>query len=80
MSDADRAAAPAEPPKLFIVYDERAMSMNTDDAVVICTAKTQREAESDVDSMFPSGVIFSYDTKGDKLLNEQYEPHSRRGW
>lgn len=57
------------PGRLFIIYDERAMTMNTDEAQVLCT------------EMFPCGVIFSYDTTDDDMLiNEAYEPHSKRGW
>ncbi len=63
----------SEPRKLFIVYDERAMSMNTDDAAVLCTARSLKEARHDVRTMFPRGVIYSYDTDGDALVNEQFE-------
>lgn len=72
-----------KPKKLFVIYDERVMlapKMSTDDATVLCTASSLTEAERDVDQMFPRGVIFSYDTKGDELVNEEYEPHSKRGW
>ena len=46
MSNSDSAAAgtPARQTKLFVIYDERAMSMDTDDAAVLCCAKSQREA------------------------------------
>lgn len=70
--------------KVFLVYDERVMlapRMCTDDATVLCTARSLKEAERDVDTMFPRGVIFSYDIgPKDELINETYEPHGRRKW
>lgn len=57
---------------LFIIYDERAMGGNTDDAAVLCTAKSLKEARSDVRTMFPRGVIYQYDVRGDQLVNERF--------
>ncbi len=65
--------AVSEPRKLFIVYDERAMLDGTDEAAVLCTAQSLKEARRDVRTMFHRGVIFSYDTKGEELVNEQFE-------
>jgi hypothetical protein len=59
--------------KLFIVYDERAMLEGTDEAAVLCTAQSLKEARRDVQTMFPRGVIYSYDRDGDTLVNEQFE-------
>lgn len=63
--------------KLYIIYDERAMLMGTDEAVVLCTAHSLNEARHDVRSMFPGSPIYSYDIHGDQLLNEQFEECSR---
>ena len=48
-------------PHLFIIYDERAMLGETDEAAVLCTAKSLKEARRDVREMFPRGVIYRYD-------------------
>ncbi len=58
--------------KLFIIYDERAVLGETDDAAVLCTAKSLKEARQDVRTMFPRGAIFSYDVQGEELVNEEF--------
>lgn len=59
--------------KMFVIYDERAFLDGTDEASVLCTARSLKEAKRDVREMFPRGVIYSYDMKGDELVNEQFE-------
>ena len=72
-SGADAARLP-KPEKLFVLYDERAMSGNTDDAAVMCCAKTLKEAKRDKREMFPTAVIVEYDVVRkdgkDELVNE----------
>lgn len=59
--------------KLFILFDGRARSGDTDDAAVITTADTEEEAEAD--SRYPwngySAVWFEYDIVGSDLVNER---------
>lgn len=62
--------------QLFIIYDERAMS-GTEDAEVLCVARSLDAARRDVKSMFPRGVIYQYDMqpregKNDELINETF--------
>lgn len=52
------------------MYDARAMSMNTDDAQVLCTAGTLEQARKGV-AMFGEAAIFEYDIQGDELINER---------
>ena len=59
--------------KLFIIYDERAMLEGTDEAAVLCTAGSLKEARRDVRTMFERGVIYSYDVQGAELVNETFE-------
>lgn len=59
--------------KVFVIYDERAMLGSTDEASVCCTARSLKEAKRDVRTMFPRGVIYSYDVQGEELVNEQFE-------
>lgn len=76
----DDARVPSRPEQLFIIYDERAMPdlEGPDDAVVLCTARSLREARRDVRRMFPRGVIYQYDVRKsangerDELVNEMF--------
>lgn len=62
--------------KVFIIYDERAMLEGTDEAAVLCMARSLKEARRDVREMFERGVIFQYDVKpgtpNDELVNETF--------
>lgn len=61
------------PEHLFVIYDERAMLESTDEASVLCTADSLKEARRDVRTMFPRGVIYRYDVQGDReLVNETF--------
>lgn len=59
--------------RLFILYDEWAMLEGTDEATVLCTANSLKEAKRDVRTMFPNAVIFSYANDGNQLVDEQFE-------
>lgn len=59
--------------RLYIIYDERAYTMDTDDAMVMCTADSMKEAREDRDSMFPGCPIYSYAINGDKLEDQRFE-------
>lgn len=61
--------------KLYVLYDERACgAQGTDDAVVLCTAYSIKEAEDDA-TMFGVTACYSYDVdeEGRTVLNEQWE-------
>lgn len=72
----ERIAPPAETPKklgtLFILYDARAFGGDTDEAAVLCTARSLKEARRDRRTMFPGAAIYQYDTQGDQLVNERF--------
>jgi len=51
--------------RLYILYDSRAWSGNTDDAVVFCCANSLEEAIE--------AVIYSYDVVGKHLVDERLE-------
>jgi hypothetical protein len=59
---------------MFIVYDERALSMSTDDAQVMVACGSKKEAKEYRDS-FPGCPVYSYETAedGKTLINERYE-------
>lgn len=61
-----------EQEKLYVIYDERAMLGDTDDAQVLCTAHSLKEAKRDCRTMFPRGVIYEYDVHGKELVNERF--------
>ncbi len=65
-------ALPTATRHLFVIYDERAMLEGTDDAAVLCTAHSLKEAQRDCRTMFPRGVIYQYDVQGNELVNEQF--------
>ena len=57
--------------KLYIIYDWRALS-NVDKATVYRTENSLKKAiESAKD--YGGGVIYSYNIKGKKLVNEKFE-------
>lgn len=61
------------PEKLFVIYDERALTEGTDEAIVLCTAGTLKEARRDVRTMFPRGAIYEYDVvNNNELVNERF--------
>lgn len=57
--------------KIFILYDGRAKSMDTDDATVIVTASSEEECKSyeDIKHDF-DGIWFEYDLVYNKAINE----------
>ena len=57
---------------LFIIYDERALLEGPDEASVLCTARSLREARRDVRTMVPRGVIYRYDDVHHQLVNETF--------
>lgn len=57
--------------KIFVLYDGRARSGNTDRASVYVTADSIHEAlEYGSDPAWQDGVWFEYDCKGRELINE----------
>lgn len=54
--------------RLYILYDGRAASGDTDDAIVYTTARSLREARRDKREMFPDAVIFEYEVGTDGAL------------
>jgi len=62
LSGADAARLPQKK-KLFVLYDERAMSGDTDDAAVLSCADSLKEAKRDKRRMFPTAVIVEYDVE-----------------
>lgn len=61
--------------KMFIVYDGRAISGDTDDAAVLVADDTLREARKDA-RMFARDygevAIYEYDVNGTELVNERF--------
>jgi signal transduction histidine kinase len=58
--------------KLFILYDGRAKSGDTDNAAVLCTARSEAEAIDDsCDFEDVDGIWFEYDVEGRTLVNEK---------
>jgi hypothetical protein len=58
---------------LWVIYDERARTMGTDEAAVMDTAESLKEAKQSVRQNFPDSVIARYECHGDQLLNEVIE-------
>ncbi len=57
--------------KLFILFDGRAKDGDTDDAAVLVTARSEKEARRDSDHFKDyDAVWFEYDVKGKNLINE----------
>lgn len=57
--------------KVFIVYDQRAASGETDAAMVMVACDSLREARS-YRKTFPGCVVYEYDLVGDEAINEQF--------
>jgi hypothetical protein len=58
--------------KQFILYDGRSLFGNTDDAMVLDTADSEREArQRSGNKKEYSGVWFEYDVEGKELVNEK---------
>jgi hypothetical protein len=68
----DRAQE-ARPKKVFILYDGRAKYGDTDDAAVLCTAGSEREARHDSRTTFSriDGIWYEYDLVNNEAVNEQ---------
>lgn len=54
--------------KMWVLYDERA-NYNVDEALVLSTAFSRREAWRDKKDMFPNAVIFEYEDREGELVN-----------
>lgn len=59
--------------RTYLIYDQRAYTMGTDNAQVMCAAMSLQEARSDRDSMFPGCPIFSYGNSDNLLVDERLE-------
>ena len=59
--------------KLYIVYDERAITMSTDDASVMVTCDSLEEAKGYAGDFGKRCPVYSYDIKGKNLINEKFE-------
>jgi hypothetical protein len=59
--------------QLWVVYDGRAETMDTDDCLVYVSCDSLPEARQYVKEDFPDGVIFRYDIKDNELTNETRE-------
>jgi hypothetical protein len=58
--------------KTYLIYDERARQNGTDEAQVLDTADTEKEALDVVEKLWPNGVIFEYEDDGSgKLTHEK---------
>ena len=56
--------------KTYIIYDERARHSGVDQATVLDTADSKKEAFQVVRRLWPGGVIFEYEDDGSgKLIN-----------
>lgn len=58
--------------KLFVIYDERAIDGSTDDAVVMVTASSLKEARSYAGEYGNRCALYAYDERGDELVNESF--------
>lgn len=58
--------------RLYIVYDGRAID-NTDDAAVMVTCDSLKEARSYKGDFGDGCVIWSYAKKGEELVDERFE-------
>lgn len=58
--------------KQYIIYDGRAIS-DTDDAMVMEVCDTLEEAVESAPNYGEGCCIYSYEVKGNKLINEQFE-------
>lgn len=58
--------------KVFILYDGRAQSGDTDDASVLCTASSEREAKRDSRTFYHvSAIWYEYDLINNEAVNEK---------
>lgn len=58
--------------KWYIVYDERAIIMDTEDASVMVACESLEEARSYRGQFGLRCAIYSYDVDGEDLVNEQF--------
>jgi len=58
--------------RLYIIYDGRAMA-NVDDATVMETCDSLKEAKEDMKDFGDGCVIYSYLKKGKELVDERFE-------
>jgi len=56
---------------LWLVYDGRAETQDTDDCIVYVSCDSLEEARQYAKDDFPDGVIFRYDTVDGRLRNEK---------
>ena len=59
--------------RVYITYDERAVTMGTDKATVLSTAHSLKEAVQDCKDSFQNGAIFSYQENNGTLTDEKLE-------
>lgn len=46
--------------RIYIIYDQRAYTLDPDQCAIMCTALSLEEAQQDRDDMFPGCPIYSY--------------------
>jgi hypothetical protein len=56
---------------VFVVYDMRAAFGDTEDAAVLVTAGSVKEARRDIKDMFGEGVIYEHIVDDDNVSREQ---------
>lgn len=62
-----------EKEKLYIIYDERAISQDTENAMVMVTCESLEEARGYKGEYGEKCPVYSYDIKkGNKLVNEKF--------
>ena len=59
--------------KMYVVYDERALTEGTDNAAVMVACGNLKEARSYARKYGRTCPVYSYDVIGDDLENETYE-------
>jgi hypothetical protein len=57
---------------MFLIYDGRAKGGDTENALVVVTAKTLKEARREAPKHGADCAIYEYDVVGDQLLNERF--------
>ncbi len=59
--------------RIYIIYDQRAYTMEPSECAVMCTADSLKEARKDRDEMFPGCPIYSCDSSGGILKDGRFE-------
>ena len=55
---------------IYLLYDMRAYTGDTDDANVLSVSSTMDEALDDAKELYGEGVVYRYRTEGDELKDE----------